>query len=280
MMKTESSRGFRMLALDLDDTLLRSDLSVSHRTKNAVKRALQAGVSVVLASGRIPAAVDRFSRLLGLNKRPGYLVCNNGALVQESDTGKIIYETRIEPGTALAICDLAGAEGFPVQMHEDETMYVSRQSEYSNYDQKLTGIRQVVVENLRTMVGEGCHKLIIPGDPMLLAPLESLIRTYLEKDITLFAGRPYYIEILPRETDRGIALAKIAESMGIGAEEVLAIGASIYDKAMLRFAGTGVALANADDELKGIADFVTDNSSDDDGCAEAIGKYLFDRGVQ
>jgi Cof subfamily protein (haloacid dehalogenase superfamily) len=234
-------------------------------------------VTVVLASGRIPTAMDRYSRLLGLHKRPGYLVCNNGTIIQESHSGNIVYEMRIMPEIALAACDLASAEGFAVQIYEDDIMYVSRQNEYSNYDQKLTGLRQVVVENFRAMVGQGCYKLLIPGDPMLLAPLESILRTYLGSDITLFTSKPYMLEILPPETNKGTALAKVAELLNIDKDEVLAIGDSMNDEAMIRWAGVGVAMANGDDRVKSIADFVTDRSNDDDGVAEIIDKYFLSK---
>ena len=267
----------RLLALDLDDTLLRSDLSISYRTRNAIKRTEAWGVTVVLASGRIPSAMEQYSKLLGLHKRKGYLICNNGALIQESNTGAIVHEVRIDPETALVICDLANAEGFPVQMYDDDIMYVSRQNEFSNYDEKLTGIRQVVVENFRAMVGEGCYKLIVPGDPMILEHFESLVRTYLEEKITLFTSRPYFLEILPKSTDKGTALAMVAEILGIRAEEALAIGDSMNDEAMIRWAGTGVAMVNGDERIKSIADLITDRTNDDDGVAEVIGKYFLNK---
>ena len=267
-----------MLALDLDDTLLRSDLSISHRTRHAIKRTEAAGVTIVLASGRIPSTMEHFSRLLGLHKRPGYLVCNNGALIQESNTGAVVHEARIDKKTVLALCDLADAEGFPVQMYEDDIMYVSRQNEFSNLDQKTTGLRQVVVENFRAMVGAGCFKLIIPGDPMLLGHMETIIRNYLGNEITLSTSRPYFLEVMPKETDKGAALARVAELLGIGAEAVLAIGDSMNDEAMIRWAGVGVAMANSDERIKSIADFITDHTNDDDGVAEVIEKYFFDKG--
>ena len=271
-------KALRLLALDMDDTLLRSDLSISYKTRNAIKRTEPLGVTVALASGRIPSAMERFSRLLGLHKRPAYLVSNNGALIQESNTGNIIYEARIESRLALTVCDLADAEGFPVQMYDNDVMYVSRRNEYSGYDQKVTGLRQVVVENFRAMVEETCYKLIIPGDPMLLVPLESLMRTYLGNDITLFTSRPYFLEILPRATDKGVALSKIAEIMGISADEAIAIGDSMNDEAMIRWAGIGVAMANGDERIKNIADLVTDHTNDDDGVAEVIDRYFFGKG--
>jgi len=263
-----------MLAFDLDDTLLRSDLTISYRTRNAIKRTEPCGVIVVLASGRIPTAMEQYSKLLGLHKRKGYLVCNNGALILESDTGNVIHEVMIEKEIALAICDLADAEGFPVQMYDDDIMYISRQNEYSRYDEKQTGMRQVVVENFRAMVGDGCYKLIVPGEPKILGHVEKVIRALVGDKVTLFTSRPYYLEILPKDTDKGKALARIAEIVGISAKETLAIGDSMNDEAMIRWAGIGVAMANSDDRIKNIADLITDRTNDDDGVAEVVDKYF------
>ena len=267
-----------MLALDLDDTLLNSDLSISSRARIAIKRTAAMGVTIVLASGRIPSAMESFARLLDLHIKPGYLVSNNGALVMESNTGKIIHEARIEPETLLAICDLADAEGFPLQMYEDNVIYVSRQNEYSKLDQKATGFREVVVENFRAMAGEICYKLIVPGEPAHLTHVQTLLRTYLGKNITIFTSRPYFLEVMPRETDKGSALAKIAGIKGIRAEETMAIGDSMNDEAMIRWAGIGVAMANGDERIKSIADLVTDYTNDDDGVAEVLDMYFFGNG--
>ena len=232
------------------------------------------GVTIVLASGRIPSDMERFSRILGLHKKPGYLISNHGALVTESNSGKIIHETRIEPQTALDICKLADAEGFPVQRYEQDAMYVSRQNEYTAYDEKLTGLRQVVVENFMGIAGQGCYKLLIPGDPMLLSPLESLIRTYMDRDITLFTNKPYFLEILPPQTDKGIALAKIAAILDIEPDVVIAIGDSPNDEAMIAWAGIGVCMINGDEHTKSMANIVTEQSNDDDGVAGIIDRYL------
>jgi Cof subfamily protein (haloacid dehalogenase superfamily) len=267
----------RLLALDLDDTLLRSDLTISYRTRNAIKRAEAAGVTVVLASGRVPAAIEQFSKLLGMSRRAGYLICNNGTMIQESHTGNIIDQVKLAAETALTAFDLADAEGFPVQIYEDDILYISRRNEFTEYDQKLTGLRQVVVENFRSMISKGCHKLLIPGDPVLLAPLENLIRAYLGDDITLFTSKPYFLEILPAHTDKGSALAKIAGFLGIKQEQTVAIGDSMNDEAMIRWAGTGVAMVNGDDRIKTIAACITQKTNDDDGVAEFIETQILKR---
>ncbi|MCL2043796.1 MAG: Cof-type HAD-IIB family hydrolase [Treponema sp.] len=264
----------RLLALDLDDTLLRSDLTISYRTKNVIKKTVAAGVTVVLASGRVPAAMEHFAKLLGLNRQNGYLICNNGTIIQETATGRIVSEIRLDGKSALTAFDLADAEGFAVQIYEDDVMYVSKHNEYTSYDQKLTGLRQVVVENFRAMVGGGCHKLLFPGDPLILPHLEQLLRVYLGDTLTIFTSKPYFLEVLPPDTNKGTALAKVAGYLGVKQEEVLAIGDSMNDEAMILWAGTGVALANSDTRIRLIADLVIQKTNDDDGVAEVIEKYV------
>ncbi|MDR2178107.1 MAG: Cof-type HAD-IIB family hydrolase [Treponema sp.] len=268
----------RMLVLDLDDTLLRSDLSISYHTRNVIKKAVAQGIVVVLASGRIPAALERFSRILGMTKRPGYIICSNGTIIQESNTGKIIWEARLDTETALAVYDLATAEGFPVQVYEDDIMYVSKTNEFTRYDQKLTGLKQVVADDFHAVVRKGCNKLLIPGDPMLLQPLEILIRTYLGNDINLFTSKPYFLEILPRGVDKGSALARVAGMLEIEQSAVMAIGDSMNDEAMIRWAGTGVAMINGDARIKEIADLVTEWSNEEDGVAGIIEQYILGKG--
>jgi len=153
-------------------------------------------------------------------------------------------------------------------------MYISKPNEYSDYDQKITGLRQVVVENFRGMVGQGCCKLIIPGDPMLLTPLHSILQTYLGNEVSLFTSKPYYLEILPKGCNKGTSLAWVAERLGIRQEQVLAVGDSLNDEAMILWAGIGVAMINGDDRIKSIANLVTDRTNDDDGVVDIIERYV------
>jgi Cof subfamily protein (haloacid dehalogenase superfamily) len=261
------------LALDLDDTLLRSDLTISFRTRNAIRKAVSLGVTVVLASSRAPASMEHFARLLGLNKKEGFLIANNGTVIQESNTGNPVFDVKIPPATALLIFDMADAEGFAVQIYDDDIMYISRANEFAEYDQKITGLRQVVVENFRSMVASGCHKILIPGDPMILAPLAKLLSMYAD-DAAIFSSKPYLLEVLPPKVDKGNALALVAEKLSIPRDAVLAVGDSMNDEAMLRWAGFPVAMINGDERIKEIASLVTEKTNDEDGVAEVIERYI------
>lgn len=264
----------RLIALDLDDTLLRHDLTISMRTRSVLKKAEAKGVIVVLASGRAPLAMARYARELGLHRRPGYIIANNGTTILESHTGAVVQETRLPEAAALTAFDLVDAEGMPVQVYENDTIYVSRRNEFADQDQKLTGFRQVVVENFRSMLAEGQLKLVIPGDPMLLRPLESILKTYIGDRVTIFTSKPYFLEILPPSTGKGEALAVVCDRLGIAREEVVAVGDSMNDESMIRWAGTGVAMRNGDDRIKAIASFVTARTNEEDGVADLVERHI------
>jgi hydroxymethylpyrimidine pyrophosphatase-like HAD family hydrolase len=168
---------------------------------------------------------------------------------------------------------MADAEGFAVQIYDDDVVYISRQNEFAEYGQKITGLRQVVVENFRSMVASGCHKMLIPGDPMILKPLAQLLES-MSEETTIHFSKPYRLEILPPGADQGRALALVAEKLSIDREAVLAVGDSINDESMLRWAGYPVAMINADSKLKEIAALITEKSNDEDGVAEVIEHYI------
>jgi hypothetical protein len=264
----------RLIALDLDDTLLRHDLTISYRTRSVLKRAESKGITVVLASGRAPMAMERYARELGLHKRAGYLVCNNGVTILKSDTGEVVKETKLPVDAALSVFDLVCAEGLPVQVYDGNTIYVSRRNEFADQDQKLTGFRQVVVENFRAMISLGQLKMVIPGDPMILRPIESILKTYIGDRVTIFTSKPYFLEILPPATGKGEALSFVCDSLGIGRDETMAVGDSMNDESMIRWAGVGVAMRNGDSRIKAMASFVTARTNEEDGVADLVERHL------
>jgi HAD superfamily hydrolase (TIGR01484 family) len=169
---------------------------------------------------------------------------------------------------------MADAEGFAVQIYDEDIMYISRSNEFAEYDQKITGLRQVVVENFRSMVASGCRKMLIPGDPMILTPLAKLLASYTGGDAAIFTSKPYLLEVLPPSANKGNALALVAEKLSIPRDAVLAVGDSMNDEAMLRWAGFPVAMVNGDERIKEIASLVTDKTNDEDGVAEVIERYI------
>jgi hydroxymethylpyrimidine pyrophosphatase-like HAD family hydrolase len=161
-----------------------------------------------------------------------------------------------------------------MQICRDDILYVSRENEFALYEKKLTGMEQTVSPNFRDMIAEGCHKMIVPGDPVILRPLEVLLRNIVGDQLTIFTSKPYYLEILPPASDKGTALEWVAGMMGVEREAVMAIGDSMNDEAMIRWAGLGVAMLNGDERIKQIAQVITERTNDDDGVAGVLEQYV------
>jgi Cof subfamily protein (haloacid dehalogenase superfamily) len=192
----------------------------------------------------------------------------------ESDSGSIVHQATLTSETAVMVYTLADAEGFSVQIYEGDTIYVSRRNEFADMDVKLTNLHQVVAEDFKSMAQSGPLKLLIPGDPMILKPLEEILKNYLGEKATIFTSKPYFLEVLPANCHKGSALAKVAELVHVSRESVIAIGDSMNDEAMIRWAGVGVCMQNGDEQIKTIADIITRKTNDDDGVAAFIEEYL------
>jgi Cof subfamily protein (haloacid dehalogenase superfamily) len=264
----------KLLALDLDDTLLRQDLSFSRRTRSVLKKAEDQGLVVVLASGRAPKAMERYARELDMHKRPGFIICNNGVSVYRTDTWELVQEQKLPIKPALLVYDFVDSEGLPVQVYDDESIYVSKRNEFADQDIKLTGFRQVVVENFRAMIAAGQTKMVIPGDPMYLAPLEKILKNIIGDDLTIFTSKPYFLEILPPDCGKGQALAFVAKELGISRSSVMAVGDSMNDESMIRWAGWGVAMSNGVADIKQLASFITDKTNEEDGVAALVEEFI------
>jgi hydroxymethylpyrimidine pyrophosphatase-like HAD family hydrolase len=109
---------------------------------------------------------------------------------------------------------------------------------------------------------------------MLLRPLETILKTYIGDRVTIFTSKPYFLEILPPACGKGEALAFVTNRLGIGRESVMAVGDSMNDESMIRWAGWGVAMRNGDDRIKAMASFVTARTNEEDGVAELVERYI------
>jgi hydroxymethylpyrimidine pyrophosphatase-like HAD family hydrolase len=123
-------------------------------------------------------------------------------------------------------------------------------------------------------LGEPRVKVLLPGDPAGLNPVEAAFRQSFSGRANMFRSKPYFFEVLPRDADKGLALGRLAALHGIRRESVMAVGDSWNDEGMLRWAGWPVAMANAAADIRRIAAWVTTRSHDDDGVAEAIDRFI------
>ncbi len=264
---------FDLLALDLDDTLLRHDLSIHPDDLEAIQQAEKSGVRVVLATGRGPQGMSRFWPALGMDTRPSYAVAYNGALVLRTDTSEILFQENLDEDIARQVAQECVRLGYPIQTYRVDEILVSKKNDWTERDTYLTGI-----PNRLAGLDEICHpapiKLIVPAEPEALVKLAQNFKERWGNAGHFLISKPYFMEILSPLADKGLALAHLAAILGVPRDRVMAVGDAMNDEGMLRWAGWGVAVANALENVKDIADAVTEKDHNNAGVSEAINRWI------
>jgi len=264
----------QLLALDLDDTLLDPNLNISPRNKAALRAVEQAGIKVVLASGRSVAAMERFAEELGHFEKPGYMISDNGSTVTSTLPRALLVQHTLDRRLVTRLFDAFEVLDLPVQVYRDRTILVTRDSVHTGRDVKLSGFERVVIPDLALRLDFEPTKLVIPGDPEVLRTALQLIRTTFGDRVNAFISKPYFLEVLPLQADKATALGYVASSLGIRAADVMAIGDAANDLGMIRYAGWGVAMANGIEEVRLAARIVSAFPHDRDGVADVIETYM------
>lgn len=261
----------KIIALDLDDTLLRSDLTISDRTVSVLQECKNRGILIILASGRSPHAMYNYAERIGIDTISSYIVANNGSLVLESDTRKTVFEHFLPVNVGIEAFRLTIDAGLSCHSYEDTCIHVSRETEYSDRDYQLSGLKPIVPDDFEKIIRDGVYKLVIPGHPEFIVPVESEFKVIFKDRANVFVSKPYFMEILPLNAGKGEALQEIAETrMKLQREDVMAFGDSMNDESLIRYAGMSVAMKNGRREIQALARFITEETNDDDGIADFL----------
>jgi Cof subfamily protein (haloacid dehalogenase superfamily) len=264
-----------IIAMDLDDTLLRHDLSISDRTVRTLLLAENSGIKIMLASGRAPEAMFEHAHRIGLDATASYLICNNGSQVITSNTHETVFEHKLPVDVAIEAFRLTVDAGLSCHIYENNTIHVSKETEFSDRDRELSGLIPVIPDDYEALIRRGTYKLVIPGDPEFIVPIEAEFKVIFRDRATVFVSKPYFLEILPINAGKGEALKEIAETLlGVPRSRVMAFGDSMNDESMIRYAGQSVAMRNSRPEILKLARHVTDKINDDDGIADFLEKYV------
>jgi len=257
---------YKMLAADLDGTILDGGKDISSRNLAALRGLVERGVKVVICTGRmICAARPYWDRI-----EPGTpLVGYNGGLVQEPPTGENLLHKPVPAdlvGEVLELCRRMRREVFG---YWNDRMYVEAETRHVKLYTSTYGVEADVVADLLQVLRQGATKLLMPCEPSECVALRDEMSSILRDkcDVTTTEGR--HVEILAKGVSKAPAVAFLAKRCGIAREEIAAIGDGFNDIEMLRHAGLGVAVANAGPEVKAAADRVV-ASNEEDGVAELI----------
>ncbi len=263
----------KMVAIDLDDTLLDSGLKISGPCQENIRRARQKGVIITLATGRMYSSALPYARQLEVDVP---LITYQGALVKNSHTQELLYYQPLAPDRAVAVMDYCQGVGVHYHTYFDDRLCLKSLSEEGTDYAQLAGVEPLIVDNLQEACRQGKEALkvmVVNRDEEQLLKLEQELKNIHGSSLNITRSKPYYLEIMDPRANKAQALKILAKHFGIEQQEVMALGDSYNDLEMLQWAGLGVAMGNAPAEVKRVADYLT-ASNDEDGVAAAIQYWI------
>lgn len=264
----------RLVAMDLDDTLLCDDFTISERTLAAVSAARELGVKITLATGRMPGSARPYAEQLALDVP---VINYHGAMIQNALSREIIYRRVIPVNLAEEIVEFLQKKQFYVQIYLGDRVFTQELNKYSDIYKRIASVRieQRDLFQLLKEEPEGVEKMLVISEEHELGSLADILSQRYGRLIHITKSKPMFLELTEITVNKGVALACLAELYGVAREEVMAIGDSFNDIEMLEYAGLGVAMGNARSEVQTKADVIT-GTNQEDGVAQALERYVLD----
>lgn len=268
----------KIIAIDLDDTLLRDDLTISPHTCSLLCKVANCGIFVVPASGRTTDGICRFAEKIGLFNFPGgrYIVSENGSEVFDVKNKKVLFSTFVDKTIPDILAKAAEYSDFSLTVYQNGEIFTSKDTQWTRLDEKLTGFKFNLVEDFFSFLRKGnFSKIVVGNDREKLLPLEGELQSLFKGKASICFSKPYFLEILPINGGKGNALRYLTENvLGFSSRDVICFGDSFNDKTMLEYAFNSVAMYNASKEIKALSRFSTKFSNNEDGVAKFLEENL------
>lgn len=261
---------------DMDDTLLNKKKEVTPENAEAISRALACGHKIIVNSGRPLASLIPMLEPLGLTQKGCYCIGFNGGQIYDSYEKKVIYRSGIRTEDVKEIFRKADAFGLHVQTYSDTHLLVREYNEEAAYYEATTKIKVQVVPDLLDTDFDPPGKVLVID----LKTREKMdryresIQDWIPGRCSVFYSNPIYLEHVPEHVSKGDAIRRLCEYLDIPLEHTVGIGDEENDLPMIQDAGVGVAMANAIQSVKDVADYITTADCEHSGVAEAIYRFL------
>ncbi len=261
---------YRLLAIDLDGTLLTPQKIITPRTYQALRRAISAGVTIVIATGQTLSVLQNVCADLPLSAPQ---IIENGAIIADIHSGHILHERLIPPEHILPVLDELRNFGLYRAYHTLHRVYVDRNTPRARSWYRPPVLPAVEVEDVASLYPLSCIKVVGIGEANTLREKRRELERIFDEQLYVTQSSFDILEFLHPEVSKGNALRIIASDLNIMPEEIVAFGDNHNDIGMLRLAGLGVAMGNAHEEVKAAADYVT-RSNAEDGVAVVIEEMI------
>ena len=266
---------YKLLVLDIDGTVTNSKKEVTEKTRKTLLELQERGVPVALASGRPPMGIGPIADLLQLDRYESYILGFNGARIINWKTKECIYEKTLPVSMPARILEECRSWGMGMLTYDEKRVIaVTPEDSYMDIEARINRVRLSVEEDLTSFFRKPVNKCLLTGDPDNLAAAEIELAEKYRHEAEVFRSEPYFLEITPKNVDKAYCLSHLLKILGIEREQVVCVGDGYNDISMILYAGLGVAMKNAQEAVKNVADYVTEHDTDQDGVAEVAERFF------
>ena len=265
---------YKIVALDMDGTLLNDKKEITNETKNVIMQARNKGVKVVLASGRPLEGLKNYLNELNLIDNNEFVLSYNGCLVQETKTSQIICEVGLKGSDLKYMYNLSKEIGVNIHAFSPQIgLMTPKISKYTEVEANINKIDINIIDFDKIDDNDDIVKVMMIDEPEILDEAIKKLPQSIYEDYTVVKSAPFFLEFINKNADKGKGLEALAKHLNVKREEIIAIGDAENDLAMIEYAGLGVAMGNGCDKVKNAADVVT-LSNEQNGVANIIKEYI------
>ena len=268
-MSSKSPR-YKLIALDLDGTVIGADLIVPPRVKKAIQRAIGAGIVVTLATGRMFRAALPYARELGLQAP---LICYQGAMIKSPIDQQVLYHQPVPLYLARQVMEVVQEKGLHLNVYLDDHLYVSQVNRWALAYANIARVPLHAVGDLAAFLNADPTKMVVVSDPPVNDVVSRELKERFRDVLFITKSYPIFCEVAHPACSKSQALARLCDLLGIRREETVAVGDNANDADMVEWAGLGVAMGNATQEVLDVAQAVT-STVQEDGVARILEQLL------
>jgi Cof subfamily protein (haloacid dehalogenase superfamily) len=260
---------YKMLVIDMDDTLLTDDHKISEENKEMLLKAQEKGVYVILASGRPTPAMTAYAKELQMDS---YMISYNGAVVTDLKEDKILFEQTLTQEQIHELYEYSLKSKTHIITYLDGKVVSETSSEYIDIELSITGLVHNKVLDFKAAVQSSAVKCILLEEPSYLKEVEKDLKKAMPH-LSVSMSKPFFLEVAQNGIDKGASIKLLAEKLNILQSEIIAVGNAGNDLTMIEYAGLGVWVDNVDPELRHKADVIV-ASNNNHGVAEVVRRFI------
>lgn len=264
----------RILILDIDGTLVNDKKEITPKTKKKLIEMQQAGHILMLATGRPTPGSARFIKELKLDEFGGYLLSFNGGRIMNCKTKEILYQKILPKEVIPKLFSFAKKHHCGIISYENETVISGNGVDrYIEWEANLNHLPVKEIENFADYITFDVNKCLMTAPPKDAEKYLKILQDEFKGTLSIYRSEPYFIEIMPKDIDKAASIDRLLPLIGLKKEGAVCCGDGYNDISMISYAGIGVAMQNARDEVKAVADFVT-GSNEEDGLVQVVDTFI------